>query len=110
MIKKQFLKTRCKVTFEIPIGCARGAESIYLVGDFNDWDHTSTPMRRSAEKFSLSLTLEQNRDYQFCYLTDSGDWLNEDEADCFAPNSFKGFNSVVSTYLVDRIKVSEKQL
>ena len=48
MIKKQYVKSRqvSKVTFamsktELPEGIE--VENIHLVGEFNDWDLTSTP-------------------------------------------------------------------
>ena len=38
MLKKQFLKTKevCKVTFSLPE--AVQGETVFLVGDFNNWD------------------------------------------------------------------------
>ncbi len=38
-ISKQYLKTKpaCKVTFVVPAEQAASAESVVLVGEFNDW-------------------------------------------------------------------------
>ena len=45
-IKKVYLKTRpvCKVTFRLSMAEALGANSIYLVGEFNNWSETKSPM------------------------------------------------------------------
>lgn len=98
MLKKQHLKTKpvCKVTFYTP--AAIEAESVYLVGDFNNWDEESTPMEPLKDgRFKVMLTLESGKDYQFRYLVDKTEWHNDWEADKYVPNPFSGDNSVVST-------------
>lgn len=72
MLKKKFLKTKCKVTFELPEGI-EGAEEVFLVGDFNNWDEKATPMSKKKDKFSITLDLELNRDYQYRYLVNGRD-------------------------------------
>jgi len=73
------------------------AETVYLVGDFNDWDETSHPMSKLKDgRFKLIVKLESGQDYQFRYLVD-GEWHNEWEADKYVPNPFSGDNSVVTT-------------
>ncbi len=98
MIKKKFLKTKVKVTFELPDGIADGVTDVYLVGDFNNWDEHSTPMEKKAKHFAVTLDLEPNREYQYRYLVNGADWHNDWEADKYAPNPFHGDNSVVSTF------------
>ena len=102
MIKKKFLKTKCKVTFELPTSIADGAETVYLVGDFNNWDERSTVMDKKADKkqgnrFSLTLDLDLNREYQYRYLVNGTRWENDWDADKYLPNPFSGDNSVVIT-------------
>ena len=73
------------------------AESVYLVGDFNDWDESSHPMTKLKDgRFKLDVKLDPDNEYQFRYLVD-GEWHNEWEADKYVPNPFSGDNSVVST-------------
>ena len=45
-IKKKFLKSKslCKVTFSVSKELVSSAESIHVVGEFNDWDPASTPL------------------------------------------------------------------
>lgn len=102
MFKKKFLKTKCKVTFELPEGIAEGADEVYLVGDFNNWDERSTPMGKATKKaktrFAITLDLDLNREYQYRFLINGVDWHNDWEADKYVPNPFSGDNSVVTTY------------
>jgi 1,4-alpha-glucan branching enzyme len=97
MLKKQYLKTKsvCKVTFYLPE--AINGDEVFLVGDFNDWDETATPMERLKDgRYKVTLNLEKGQEYQFRYLVD-GEWHNDWEADKYVLNPFSGDNSVVST-------------
>lgn len=98
MLKKQFLKTKpvCKVTFYTPASIE--AETVYLVGDFNDWDEESTEMKQLKDgRFKVTLDLDTDEEYQFRYLVNGTEWHNDWEADKYVPNPFSGDNSVVVT-------------
>ncbi|MEO8396766.1 MAG: isoamylase early set domain-containing protein [Chloroflexota bacterium] len=100
MLKKQFLKTKdvVKVTFSMPK--AVQGETVFLVGDFNNWNETATPMKKQKdESFTITLDLEKSREYQFRYLVNSTEWHNDWEADKYVPNPYSGDNSVISTFL-----------
>ena len=98
MIQKKFSPTNCRVTFEAPEEIAQGADTLYLVGDFNQWDAHATPMNRhKRNKFTVTLNLEPNREYQYRYLVNGQVWYSEKNADKLAPNPFFSQNSVVST-------------
>ncbi len=101
MLKKKFLKTKCKVTFVLPDAIASDATSAYVVGDFNNWDETATPMERietkSGVRFEATVDLKLNEEYQFRYLVNGEEWHNDWHADRYVPNPFSGDNSVVST-------------
>jgi len=47
-IAKKFLKTRplCKVTFTLPKEAAPEAETVCVMGEFNNWSRDATPMKR----------------------------------------------------------------
>jgi 1,4-alpha-glucan branching enzyme len=98
MLKKQFLKTKdvVKVTFSLPE--AVQGETVFLVGDFNNWDEAATAMKRQKNgSFMVTLDLEKGREYQFRYLVNSSEWHNDWEADKYVPNPYSGDNSVVVT-------------
>jgi 1,4-alpha-glucan branching enzyme len=75
------------------------ADSIALVGEFNDWDpHRHLLQRtRGDGEWHISLSLEANSSYRFRYLVDGKEWMDDDHADGYEPNVFGGFDSVVST-------------
>lgn len=98
MLKKQYLKTKsvCKVTFSLPAQVQ--GDTVYLVGDFNDWSETATPMKHNKDgSFSVTLDLPTGNEYQFRYLVNGSEWHNDWEADKYAPNPFSGDNSIIST-------------
>ena len=98
-ITKNFLKTRasCKVRFHLSEEEASGAEGAFLVGDFNEWNRESHPMKRLKDGgFSIEIELPLGLDCQFRYLTSNGEWLNDSGADAYVPCPFAGAeNSLV---------------
>jgi 1,4-alpha-glucan branching enzyme len=97
-LKKQYLKTKtsCKVTFTLSMEVAGTAKHVNLVGEFNNWDTQNLPMKKLKNgDFSVSLELERLKEYQFKYLIDGKEWLNDIEADKVVQNEFQGENSVV---------------
>ena len=98
MLKKRFLKARnmMKVTFYTAKTVK--ATEVCLVGDFNDWDETATPMKPLKDgRFTVALRLQPGSAYEFRYLVDGEDWHNEWEADHYVPNPHGSDNSVVTT-------------
>lgn len=95
MIKKQYLKSRpvCKVTFSLPSDT--GADKAEVVGDFTDWQPTPMEQLKNGG-FKVVLELSQGSDYQFRYLLNGSEWINEQEADKFVPNPYLGENSVIT--------------
>lgn len=99
MIKKEASSRSGKllVTFEYP-GASR-TQSVHLVGDFNRWNETATPMARKkrGDIWRVQLELERGQDYQFRYLVDGTSWHNDWHADRYVPNIHGSDNSVVAT-------------
>ena len=99
-LKKRYLKSKpvCKVTFRLTKKMAHGADHVHLVGEFNQWNIMTTPMKRLKNgDFTLTLDLETGRDYQFRYLINQVYWENDDKADAYLPTPFGDCdNSVVA--------------
>jgi 1,4-alpha-glucan branching enzyme len=98
MLKKQYLKSKpeVKVTFSLP--SAVQGETVYLVGDFNEWNESATPMKKQKDgSFSVTLNLSKENEYQFRYLVNGTEWHNDWEADKYVPNPYSGDNSVIVT-------------
>jgi 1,4-alpha-glucan branching enzyme len=99
-IRKQFLKGKsvCKVTFKIPEKKGDGTTMAHVVGEFNDWSTTATPMKRLKNgAFSTTVELEKGRSYQFRYLLGQTHWENDPDADDYLPTPFgDSHNSVIN--------------
>jgi len=101
MIKKKFVKSRniYKVTFILPKTewpQEVSVEQVFLVGEFNNWDQTATPMKRDSKgNFRATLELEPGRELQFRYLVNGQHWCNEWHADGYHPNQLGDDNCVV---------------
>jgi len=98
MVTKRYLKSKdvTKVTFYT--SAELGAEEVFLVGDFNEWDEEATPMQQLKDgRFKVILELEPGKEYQYRYLVNGDEWHNDWEADKYVPNPYSGDNSVVTT-------------
>jgi len=67
ILEKKYIKSRpvCKVTFTLPREAAADAESVYLMGEFNNWSRDTHPLKREKNgDFATSLELEKGRSYR----------------------------------------------
>lgn len=98
-IKKQHLKTKpvCKVTFRIPEDTGQPVNQAHVVGEFNNWDPSATPMKKlKSGAFTVTMDLDTGKEYQFRYLLDGESWHNDEAADKYAPSTYHDSeNSVV---------------
>jgi 1,4-alpha-glucan branching enzyme len=97
-LKKKHFKTKpfCKVIFSLPKELAAFANAVHLVGDFNDWNRSITPMKRGKDKsFAATLYLRPDCEYEFRYLLDGITWENDPQADKYVTNPYGSENSVV---------------
>lgn len=99
-IKKKYLKTSpaCKVTFRLSEKEALDAKHVFLVGEFNNWDETATPMKPLKKGgFVATLALEKDKEYQFRYFYDRIIWKNDSQADRYVHSTYGDCdNSIVS--------------
>jgi 1,4-alpha-glucan branching enzyme len=100
MIEKTYLKTKpeCKVKFALPAEAIGDAKSVAVVGDFNNWDSTANPMKKQKSGIFVStLNLGIETSYQFRYVLDGTEWLNDDMADAYVPSPISyDTNGVIS--------------
>lgn len=101
MISKKFLKSKpvCKATFTLPVEAAPEAETVKIVGDFNEWNvEDGIKMKKQKNGiFKAIVDLEAGKEFQFRYLIDGEAWENDWEADAYVATPFGSENSVVST-------------
>lgn len=97
MIKKSYSKTgkKCRVTFKLSRNV--NAQSALLVGEFNNWDDGSLPMKKLKNgDFSATLSLDAGQSYRFRYLLDQSRWENDWDPDGYVANDFGTDDSVVA--------------
>jgi 1,4-alpha-glucan branching enzyme len=93
-IKKQFIKSKpvCKVTFSLE---ALEAESVSVVGDFNNWDEKAGLLNKQKNgTFRNVIEVATGANYQFRYLVD-GEFVNDTEADAYVWNEFANAENCV---------------
>ena len=97
MLTKKFLKGKavCKVTFQLPQDIE--AKQASVAGDFNNWDPSAEPLKKSKGVWKTTVDLDQGREYQFRYFVNGSEWHNDEAADKYVPNNVAGDNSVVVT-------------
>jgi 1,4-alpha-glucan branching enzyme len=94
LTKRKLAQGKVRVTFTMPE--LEGVKQLYLVGDFNNWSVTETPLAHAADgSWSVALTLAGGRKYEYRYYADGQVWHNDWAADAYAPNTFGTENSVV---------------
>jgi len=100
MFTKQYLKTKnvCRVRFKLQKKVIGPAETVNLVGDFNNWDENAGAMKKLKNgDFTAVLDLDLERSYQFRYLVDGTRWINDESADIYLPSPFRGEDNSVIT-------------
>jgi len=85
-----------RVTFSMP--SSTWANTLHLVGDFNGWNRTSHPFTCDRNGlWSLTLDFPCGRAYQFRYLCDGENWINDNQADAYVYNQYGSDNCVLIT-------------
>jgi 1,4-alpha-glucan branching enzyme len=83
-------KKDCQCTFKFR---KDSAKTVFLAGDFNDWNEESHPMEKMGDIWKLSLKLPPG-EHRFKYLVD-GFWHNDLQAHKYVPNVWGSEDSVV---------------
>lgn len=100
MIEKKYLKTKpqCKVKFALPADKVGNAKKVAVVGDFNNWDCNANPMKKQKSGvFASTLSLGIDAAYQFRYVLDDTEWINDEMADDYVPSPISyDTNGVIS--------------
>ncbi len=98
-LQKRYLKSRpeSKVTFRLPADAAPRGAQVNLVGEFNGWNITATPMAAlKSGDHKVTLDLATGQEYAFRYLINGEQWENDWAADKYVPSGIEAVeNSVV---------------
>ena len=84
------------------------ANSVAVVGDFNGWNADSSPLKKNKSGvWKADLQLDAG-EYQFRYLVNENEWLNDDSA-ALILNDFGTENSVVEIEIPAAKKTTAKK-
>ena len=99
-VNKKFLPDKgiCVVEFVLPELAADQAKKAAVAGDFNSWSPDKNPMKKDKGKhFKCTIELSLGKVYEFRYLIDNSQWINEWDADAYSPTPYNGeYNMILS--------------
>jgi 1,4-alpha-glucan branching enzyme len=80
MIRREAKGKKVKLTFVLPDDAA--AESVSVVGDFNEWTPgTHRFVKRANGTRSVAVSVPAGSRQRFRYLADGGQWFDDPDAD-----------------------------
>lgn len=87
------------VTFLLSAEKAENATGGLLLGDFNNWDESNGVTLKKQKDGSLKATtsLEAGKTYQYRYLLNDGNWVNDESAETFVYAAEFGVENCVIT-------------
>jgi 1,4-alpha-glucan branching enzyme len=93
-VKRELVANSSKrsVTFELP---GVEAETVSVVGDFNNWDAVSGAMKRRKDGVWTKAVRLAPGAYRFRYVADGNRWHNDPAADGYEPSGMGEDNSVL---------------
>ncbi|MEL6669203.1 MAG: helix-hairpin-helix domain-containing protein [Bacteroidota bacterium] len=100
MLDKKYVKSKgsCKVTFTLPSERVGDNRDVRVLGDFNNWSwEEGVTLSRKNGHYTGTLELPATpAHYQFRYLVDKQEWVNDSEAESFEGNIYGTTNCVFS--------------
>ncbi|TXZ08466.1 1,4-alpha-glucan branching protein [Vibrio mimicus] len=98
MINKKFLKTKDEVEVTFECNAPEAASEVAIVADFLGWQ--PEPMKKVAKSstFKFKTRLPKDREFQFRYLLDQQEWVNDPHAEQYIANGFGEENCLLTTY------------
>lgn len=82
MIERLNNQTSTDVTFALSPEHQTTGNAVSVVGDFNNWDPGASPLvPRPDGSRAVTVRLPAGERVWFRYLTDAGQWFDEDDAD-----------------------------
>lgn len=85
--------TKISVTFEMSADIQ--AETLSVLGDFNEWDATAGLMKRRKDGTWAKTIRMAPGAYRFRYLANDGAWYNDPAADGYEPSGLGEDNCIL---------------
>jgi len=95
---KSFVKSRnaYKVTFMVPQNSYLEGREIRLLGEFNNWNWDNAPsLKQSNGSYKVVVELSAGQSYQYRYLVDQSEWINDNIADSYTPSPYANVDNCV---------------
>jgi 1,4-alpha-glucan branching enzyme len=86
-------KSDVRVTFSIPAVWLD--RQVAVVGDFNAWDPTATPLKKRGDVRTVTVTLRAGERYRFRYVDELGRWHDDPAADDVQASGFGSSNCII---------------
>ena len=80
------------VTFSL---AAPEAESVALVGDFNDWNPESSKMIRTKGNWEIKVKLKKEQVYTYNYVINGQEWITDPNSLLNVDDGFGGESSIL---------------
>lgn len=93
---KKAVVATSKVTFTLPKAAVENAETVAVLGDFNNWQEGLSLKKQKDGSFATAVELEKGHSYEFRFLINGEKWENAWNAEAYKPTPFGAFNSVVT--------------
>ena len=93
---KKAVAATSKVTFTLPKEAVENAETVAVLGDFNNWQGGVTLKKQKDGSFTAAVELEKGRTYEYRFLINGEKWENAWNAEGYKPTPFGAFNSIVT--------------
>ncbi len=94
MLKKQYQKNTCKVTFTLPTEAIE-ATDVRVLGEFNNWNWENGIKMKAVKGEFKAVTELPAGQHQFRYMAANGAWENDFAADAYIASPYNVDNSVV---------------
>ncbi len=96
MIKSTYTKSKkaYKVNFELPTERAGEKRDIRVLGTFNDWSWDGGVKLKAGKTNYTGSTELPAGSYQFRYLADGSEWINDDSAETYTDSGYGTTNCV----------------
>jgi 1,4-alpha-glucan branching enzyme len=92
LIVKRKRQDKVQVTFVLD---EPPSEPVFVAGDFNDWSRDTAFKKAKDGSLRATVTLPPGERVGFRYVTKSGSWFDEPQADAYEANDQGGTNCIV---------------
>lgn len=94
-MKKEQVKNSNKWSVTFVVAPEVGAETVSVVGDFNDWNPESGVMQKRKDGFWAKAIRFEPGTYHYRFVADGEHWFNDPDADGYADSRHDSENCLL---------------